>query len=98
MSKKKVLKLQVANVSEETSNNNAIITLKREDVIDLGFAKKTKKTQFLMAVDFKTAPKVKSEIELDISLFEVIVRESELEDEEGNMRKVRTNWLHFKET
>ena len=91
------IKLTVEKVSEETSNANAILTLQKDTIVDLGFAKKRKRTQFLLAVDFDSAPEKGTEIEIDMTDWSVTERTNEVADEEtGEMILLRSNWLHFK--
>ena len=91
------IKLTVTKVSEETTNANAILTLQKDTIVDLGFAKKRKRTQFLLAVDFDSAPEKDTDIEIDMADWSVTERTNEIVDEEsGEMISLRSNWLHFK--
>lgn len=87
------INVKVARATQNAKKTGFVTKLVSEKIVDLGILgqKSTKVTYY---ISVPNGVEVDTEFELDLSLFNIVERESNIEDENGNL--IMLKWLHLK--
>lgn len=87
------LNVKVAKVTQNLKKTGYVTKLVTEKIVNLGImGQKSTKVTYYISIPNKLD--VDTEFELDMSLFNIVERESNIEDENGNI--VLLKWLHLR--
>lgn len=92
-----VIKVKVAeilNKGQKTSNGNFLVKITNERSVSMLGVTKVAKMTYYVALPAK--PKVDSEHELDLDLFNVVERPYDRVDDDGVVTTLMLKWLHIK--